>query len=88
MEAKSNVQVDHVIPLVPLDRSFEEMSLDEAVDRAWCEEENLKIICKPCHIIKTKAENKERKRLKDIREGKPPKKEKVKRAPKSKKTPS
>lgn len=58
LEAKSNVQVDHRTPLVPLDKSLEDMSWDEVVDRLWCDEDNLQIICKPCHIAKSKAENK------------------------------
>lgn len=64
MEAKSNVQIDHSEPVVPVNRSFEEMSFDELVDRMWCEEKGLSILCKPCHAIKTKAENKERRRIK------------------------
>lgn len=60
MEAKSNVQVDHEVPLIPLDRSLEDMTWDEVVGRLWCDESNLKILCKPCHKIKTKAENQQR----------------------------
>lgn len=56
--------VDHVIPLVPLDKSHLEMSMDEIVDRAWCEESNLQVLCKkPCHHMKSLAENKERRKL-------------------------
>ncbi len=89
MEAKSNVQVDHFEPVIPLDRNFEEMSLDEVVDRVWCEESNLKITCEPCHREKTKLENKERKRIRDLKEGRPPKKERKKRnESKNKKTTS
>ena len=60
MEAKSNVQIDHVEPVVPVHTSFEEMSLDTVVDRMWCEEHKLQPLCKPCHKSKTKIENKER----------------------------
>lgn len=91
MEAKSNVQLDHLVPFVPLDKKFEDMSLDDAIDRLWCEETNLNITCEACHRAKTKLENKERKRLRDIREGRPPKQPKQKRKKnesKSKKTPS
>ena len=69
MEAKSNVEVDHYDPVIPVDRSFDEMSLDEVVDRVWCEEGNLKIICEDCHHTKTAAENKERRRLKKLKKG-------------------
>lgn len=64
MEAKSNVQTDHHLPAVPLDKSAEEMSFDELYDRMWCEETNLKILCKPCHAVKTKEENKIRREFK------------------------
>ncbi len=63
-EAKSNVQVDHIEPIIPIDKSFEEMTLDDVVNRLWCEESMLQLLCKPCHKMKTKAENKERRRLK------------------------
>jgi 5-methylcytosine-specific restriction endonuclease McrA len=66
-EAKSNIQLDHVHPVIPIDSSFEEMSIDDVVNRQWCEEENLKPVCKPCHEIKTKAENKERRRIKKLK---------------------
>lgn len=64
MEAKSNIQLDHVEPVIPVNRSFEEMTLDEVVDRQWCEEHNLKPMCKPCHYAKTKEENKQRRLFK------------------------
>jgi 5-methylcytosine-specific restriction endonuclease McrA len=58
------MEVDHVIPLVPLDKELVDMSWDEVVDRLWCEISNLKPICKPCHKIKSKAESKIRRDLK------------------------
>src|ERR1017187_6080148 len=64
MEAKSNMQVDHHEPVIPVNSSFEEMTLDEVVNRMWCDVKNLAIICKPCHIIKSRAETKERARIK------------------------
>lgn len=64
LEAKTLIQLDHVSPVIPIDRSFEEMSLDEVVDRQWCEDSNLQPKCKPCHNTKTMAENKERRAIK------------------------
>lgn len=64
MEAKSNIQLDHKEPVVPITSSFEEMSVDTVIDRIWCVPENLKPICKRCHNVKTKAENKERRLFK------------------------
>lgn len=66
-EAKSNIQIDHFEPVVPINSSFDEMSLDEVVNRMWCEENMLQPLCKPCHKLKTQAENKERRRLKKER---------------------
>lgn len=65
---KSYMQVDHIIPIIGIDESLEDLSWDTVIDRLWCEEHNLTAICKECHIIKTKAENKERRKLK--KEGK------------------
>lgn len=52
--------VDHVDPIIPVDSSFEDMSLDEVVDRTWCPENRLQFLCEVCHDRKTKAENKTR----------------------------
>lgn len=54
------INIDHIVPIVPLDGSFETMSLDTLVDRIWCEESNLKAICEDCHDVKTKAEMSQR----------------------------
>lgn len=53
-------QVDHKVPLVPVDRSLEDMNWDEIVDRLWCSEDNLRVLCPPCHEVKSKEENKQR----------------------------
>ena len=64
MEPAYLLEVDHEEPVVPVDGSFEDMSIDELVDRIWCDERLLKPMCKPCHKLKSKEENKERRRLK------------------------
>ena len=51
-------QVDHIVPIVPTNSTLEDMSWDTVIDRTWCEEKNLATICKPCHKIKSKEENK------------------------------
>lgn len=50
------MQVDHQIPLVPLDSSLDEMTWDDLVNRAWCELKNLQPMCKEDHLTKTKIE--------------------------------
>lgn len=67
MEAKSNVQVDHVLPVIAVTETLEDLSWDDLVNRIWCPESNLKVVCKPCHQIKTKLENKARREFKKER---------------------
>ena len=61
------MDVDHNLPLVPLDMSLEEMSWDAVVERLWCDISNLNPVCKDCHKAKSKAENKERRLYKKDR---------------------
>lgn len=56
--------LDHKDPIVPVTSSFEEMSLDEVVDRTWCQENRLQFLCEICHDKKTQEENKERREIK------------------------
>lgn len=64
IEARYLLEVDHMLPVVPLNKSLEEMNWDELVDRVWCEESSLQACCKSCHKAKSKAENSERRKLK------------------------
>lgn len=61
------MQVDHVEPKVPLNKSLEEMTWDEVVDNTWCDITNLNPICIACHKIKSKLETQIRKRNKDAK---------------------
>lgn len=62
---QGNIAVDHIEPVVPIGTDRRSMSWDEVVDRMMhCPDSNLQPICKDCHSIKTKAENKERRELK------------------------
>lgn len=54
----TNVQVDHVEPVVDVDKGFE--SWDKFIERLYCTTENLQVLCKPCHLKKTKEEKKRR----------------------------
>lgn len=56
--------VDHIVPLVPLDKTLEEMSWDTVVDRLWCDKKNLQLLCKTCHDSKSAIERKQRKKAK------------------------
>lgn len=48
------VQVDHIEPVVDPKVGF--ISWDIFIQRLFCEKKNLQVLCKSCHLIKTKAE--------------------------------
>ena len=60
-------QVDHIDPVVPLDKTETDMTYDEMAERIFCPRENLQVVCstplknnggKPsCHKIKSDEEN-------------------------------
>lgn len=54
------MQVDHIDPLIPVDTALEDMTWDDVFNRTWCDKNNLMPMCKPCHKIKSKIEQKER----------------------------
>jgi len=53
------VQVDHINPVVP---SSGFTTWDDFINRLFCNEEQLQVLCKSCHAKKTKEENKQRKK--------------------------
>lgn len=62
--------VDHLIPLIPLDSSLEDMTWDEVISRLWCDVKNLQVLCQdPCHLTKTKLEAKVRRDNKRLKKG-------------------
>lgn len=52
-----NVYVDHIQPIVPVTGWI---SWDSCVERMFCEEDNLQVLCKACHDEKSKEEAAER----------------------------
>ena len=51
------MEVYHVSPVVPLDKTLQEMSWEELINNIWCEPSNLIALCKPCHLTKSTIEN-------------------------------
>lgn len=49
-----DVQVDHIESIIDPTVGF--ISWDETVNRLFCEKENLQVLCKDCHTVKTNAE--------------------------------
>lgn len=54
------MQVDHILPVVGLSETLEDMSWDLLVDRLWCDPKNLLAICEEDHKEKTRQERKQR----------------------------
>ena len=52
-----NVFVDHIDPIVPVTGW---VSWDSCIERMYCEGDNLQLLCKACHDVKTKEETAER----------------------------
>lgn len=69
--ARYQAEIDHRDPIIPVDRTLEDMTWDEVISRVFCPKENLAILDKACHTVKTKAENaaraKARKERKNVR---------------------
>ena len=61
--ATYQTEVDHIVPLIPLDKHLEDLTWDELFDRLWCDKSNLQIICLTCHKEKCRLEREERKKL-------------------------
>lgn len=61
------LDVDHISPKIPVHKSFDQLSLDEYVDAAWCELTNLQCLCESCHDKKSALETKLRKLHRDER---------------------
>jgi len=51
---QKDVQVDHIKPVVDPKKGF--VSWDTYIDRMFCEGKNLQVLCKVCHVEKTKLE--------------------------------
>lgn len=57
------VQVDHIKPVIDPTEGF--INWDTVINNMFCEADNLQVVCKPCHLIKTKAEKLQAKERKE-----------------------
>lgn len=55
----SEIEVDHISPVVPTSGWI---SWDSYINNLFCSVNNLQVICKTCHKIKSKKENEQRKK--------------------------
>lgn len=52
------VEVDHIKPVVSPAKGF--TTWDDFIEALYCDKSNLQLLCKPCHLVKTKKEKKKR----------------------------
>lgn len=52
--SNSNVEVDHIKPVVDPAKGFKDWNT--FIKRLYCEQDNLQVLCKPCHKQKSKEE--------------------------------
>lgn len=64
IEALYLLEVDHHDPVIPIKSSLEMISLEKLADNIWCSIDNLKVLCKACHRVKSGLERKERAKYK------------------------
>ena len=57
---ETDTAVDHIKPVVDPELGF--TSWDDFINRLYCEEDNLQVLCNDCHLIKT-ADEKERAKI-------------------------
>lgn len=57
----SNIVADHIEPVIPVSGFT---NWHDVVVRLFCNPSGLQALCKPCHKLKTQAENSERKKSK------------------------
>jgi len=60
----NKVQVDHIDPVIPVNKTINDLDYNMIVARIFCNIKNLQVICTECHKIKTKEERKQRKQHK------------------------
>lgn len=64
LDAVSNMECDHRIPIIQLSKTLTDYSWDDIVNRVWCDPSNLQIICVTCHRKKTLGEQQQRRAYK------------------------
>jgi len=65
MFSQKDINVDHINPVVPLDKSINDMTLGEYY--RGCFTDVLQVLCKPCHKLKTKEEGNMRSKIRSLK---------------------
>lgn len=57
---RSNIQVDHIDPIVGLDGFID---WNTYIEKLFCDISNLGAVCRECHYLKTSEENEQRRKI-------------------------
>lgn len=57
---QGKIQIDHIDPVVPLNKKTADLSWNEFIERLFCDRNNLQRLCEKCHTKKSTQENKSR----------------------------
>ena|ERR1035437_1422873 len=74
---RKNVQIDHTVPVVPLEIATTPQSWDNYIERMFCPKEGYQILCLQCHELKSSVEVQTRKQNRQKLKDSVPKKKKV-----------
>lgn len=55
-KTRPHINIDHIDPVVPVGKTYDDMTWDEIIARMFCAPERLQPICSDCHTKKTKEE--------------------------------
>jgi len=53
----NQVNVDHIVPVVPIGMTASDIPIDIIAKNMWCDSDNLQVLCKECHHKKSLLEN-------------------------------
>lgn len=65
LNKQNQVQIDHIEPVIAIYERLEDLSLNDYAERVH--NTPVQVLCKACHDIKSKAENKERRLFKKLK---------------------
>lgn len=66
--AANKVAVDHIEPVVPVNKTVQDLDYNELVERIFCDKDKLQVLCVDgCHKAKTVSERKIRTEFKRMR---------------------
>ena len=58
---QKDIQVDHINPVIPIGKKIDDLDYNDIYNNIFCGKDNLQVVCKDCHKIKSTEERKLRK---------------------------